>query len=224
MVAAPGVFFEDLSYLRPQRVLMDVFQECQQVVVTIAEDCLVSPLKKMADGPIFPIEIRGICLIDALQYLGERNITGFHQQVDVVSHENVGVEMESVAVLVNLEGEEIFLVVGCVLEDLLPLVPAGYDMIERSGVFDAGLARHDARIAKEADNVNILILKSDPLRSHVAVNCSVSPSEILGSAGVTAIETSVAPGPSEPPPPPHERSNSTVKHSTVNLSPNDFTM
>ena len=50
MVATPGVFLEDRCYLRPQRVLMDVFEECQQVGVSITQNSFVAALEKMADG------------------------------------------------------------------------------------------------------------------------------------------------------------------------------
>jgi hypothetical protein len=70
----------------------------------------------------------------------------------MISHEDAGVQMELIAVLVCREGQEIFLIDCLVLEGLLPLAA-----IEHTGVFDAGISGHAGKVANRAEYVMMLM-------------------------------------------------------------------
>jgi hypothetical protein len=84
--------------------------------------------------------------------------------MDVVAHEDVGIEMKGITGLVSREDLEKLLIVGEVFEYLLTLIAAGDDVIEGAVVFDAGLSGHAEKIADAGDCVNMSISKSDPIR------------------------------------------------------------
>ena len=116
----------------------------------------------MSDLSIFPVEVEGIALIDTLHDLGQRDVPGFHQQVDVIAHEDIGVEGVMIAVFVYGEVLVIFIVIRDISKYLLPLISTGDDMIEGTFVFYAGFSSHERKIAGSAKIVNMSIPKSDP--------------------------------------------------------------
>jgi len=141
-MAAPGIVIEPFRDLRPEWILVDVFEQAEKIGFFIAQDCLIPALEQMADGPVPVIEVHGVCLVDALHDLGKRDVSAFDQEMDVVAHQNIGEDAAARAVLVDGEGKEVLLEVGAVLEDALFLVAADDDVIECSGIFDAWLAWH----------------------------------------------------------------------------------
>jgi len=60
--------------------------------------------------------------------------------MDMVIHEDIGVDMAARAVLVDGEREKVLLEVGLVLENALFLVAADNDVVEGAGELDAGFA------------------------------------------------------------------------------------
>jgi hypothetical protein len=143
--------------------MMDVLKEFEKVAISVAEDGFIPPLEQMSDGSVLFVKVHSIALVDALEDLGEWSITRFNQKMDVVSHEDVGIEAEGVALFVAGEECEIFVEVTCALEDLLLLVSARDYMVESSFVFYGVLACHAARIAEPESPVNNSIFKSDPI-------------------------------------------------------------
>jgi hypothetical protein len=81
---------------------MNIFHKGQQVSIPITKDGLVSALKQMAHGRIFPIKVHGIALIDALKYFREGDISHFDQQMNMVHHQNIGIEEKGITILVAL--------------------------------------------------------------------------------------------------------------------------
>jgi hypothetical protein len=79
--------------------------------------------------------------------------------MDVVVHEDVSIDVAVGAVLIDGEGEEVFLEIRRVFEDSLFLISTNDDMIERAGKLDAGLAGHGIKIAERSLNVNIPAFK-----------------------------------------------------------------
>jgi hypothetical protein len=55
----------------------------------------------MTDGLIFVVEVQRIALVNALEYLGERDILCLYEQMNVVVHEDVRIERIPVPVLVD---------------------------------------------------------------------------------------------------------------------------
>ena len=81
---------------------MDVADQTQQVLVLVADNGFVSSLKKMADFAIAAVEILSVGLLQSLHELGERNATGFNQQMDVVGHQAVGIDTDMALGAVSL--------------------------------------------------------------------------------------------------------------------------
>jgi hypothetical protein len=112
--------------------------------------------------------------------------------MDMIPHEDIGVQMELIPIPVDGKRQDIFLIVNNVLEYPLPLVPADDDVIESAGVFDAGLAGHGGMIAKRAGNVKILILKSDPILLLIAASDDVVEGASELNAGLAKYSKSLA--------------------------------
>jgi len=74
--------------------------------------------------------------------------------MDMVAHEDVGVERAMIAVLVDGEQLEILLMIGRLFEDLLPLVPPRDDMVESAFILYPRLPWHEQRLSEEAIGVN----------------------------------------------------------------------
>ncbi len=72
--------------------------------------------------------------------------------------------IQGVMIAVLEDGEELdeFLIVGVVFEDLLSLIAARNDVIERALELYARLSRHGVTISEGMHNVKIAIFKSDP--------------------------------------------------------------
>src|SRR4030065_290910 len=102
----------------------------------------------MADGSVLMVVIKGISLVEPLEYLGQGRLPSLNQKVDVVPHEDIGVEKEPVAILIDSEELEIFLIIRGISEYFLSLVAAGNDVIECTLIFDAGFACHNERLTK----------------------------------------------------------------------------
>ena len=78
---------------------------------------LITALKKMTHGFVFVIEVQCVTLIDSLKDLGERRLAGFDQEMDVVVHEHIGIQMIMIAVPIDEEELEKFIVVGGLFKD-----------------------------------------------------------------------------------------------------------
>jgi hypothetical protein len=66
----------------------------------------------------------------------------------MITHKHIGIERVAVAVFVDGEKLDEFLIIGCVFEDILFLVPARDDMIERSLELYSRFARHAQQYQK----------------------------------------------------------------------------
>jgi len=99
--------------------MVDVLKQGQEVFVPVEEDGFVSALKQMADGAVSAVKAQGVALIDALEDLGKRCFACFDQEMDVVTHEDIGIEAIGVAVFVTGENQEMFFVINGIFESLL---------------------------------------------------------------------------------------------------------
>jgi hypothetical protein len=154
IVTAPGIIGERFRNPGPDRIVMDVLEEREKIVLPVAEHGLIPALKEMADGAVLPIEVRCIGLVDPLKDLRQRCFSGFDQDMDEVAHEDVGIDGTVIAVLVDGEQLKVLLMISGRSEDLLSLVAAGNHMVERAFEFNAGLAGHDQRLTKKLVPVN----------------------------------------------------------------------
>ena len=103
----------------------------------------------MTHGFVFVIEVQCVTLIDSLKDLGERRLAGFDQEMNVVAHEHIGIQMIVIAVPVDEEELEKFIVVGGLFKDLLPLVSPRDHMIKCAFIFDARFPWHEGRLSRE---------------------------------------------------------------------------
>jgi len=164
MVTAPVILVQHFCCFGANGVLMNIFEEADQVGFSIAENCFVSALEEMANSAVFSIIVHGIRLIEALHDLGKGNALGFDEHMNVIVHENVCVNTATRSVLIGCEKQEILLEISGVAKYPLALVAADYDVVECAFIFDAGFARHGMKITKSGTDVNISCFKSDPNR------------------------------------------------------------
>jgi hypothetical protein len=155
VMAAPEVGVDPVHCLCPKRVPVDVFDQAEKIGIPIAQNRLISPLEEVAYGLVSPVEVHSVRLAHPLHELGKRDVLSLNEQMNMIAHENVGIDADAHAVLVDGQGEEIFLEVGNILENALPLVAADDDMVKSAGEFYAGFSWHERRIAKEQEEVNI---------------------------------------------------------------------
>ena len=142
-MATPGVGIECLGNSGPERVLVNIFQQAKQVCFPIAQDRFITALEKMADGLILVVKVQCVALIDTLKDLREWRIAGFEQEMDVVAHEHIGIQMIMIAVSIDEEELKKFIVVGGFFEDLLALVPTRDHVIKCAFKLDAGFPWHE---------------------------------------------------------------------------------
>jgi hypothetical protein len=81
---------------------MNIFHKRQQVGIPIANNSFVSALKEVAHGPVFPVKVHRIALIDALKYFREGRLSHLDQQMNMVRHQNIGIEEEGITVFIAL--------------------------------------------------------------------------------------------------------------------------
>lgn len=163
MVAAPRIPIERFYDLGPQGVVMNVFEERKEIVVPVAEDGLVPALEEMTDGPVSPVEVHRVALVHTLKDLGQRDCPCLDQEMDVVVHEDVSVKMVHVAGFVTGQQLEVFLEIGRIFEDFLPVIATGNHVVEGSVKLYPWFAGHDGRVAEKQGLVKIDISKSDPI-------------------------------------------------------------
>lgn len=142
---------------------MDVLEQGEKIGIMIAENGLVPALKQVSDRAVSSIEVKGVALVNALKNLRKWGVLCFDQKMNVIAHQDIGVEAAVITVFIDREYLEVFLAVRNVLKYFLLLVSSGDYVIERAVEFDSGFSCHNERIAKESSPVNMSISKSDPI-------------------------------------------------------------
>jgi len=74
--------------------------------------------------------------------------------MDMVTHQDIGMEAKRVGLFVSDKQIKVFGVVVRILEYLLPLIAAGYDVIECSFKFYSRFPSHTATLSIHMPNVN----------------------------------------------------------------------
>jgi hypothetical protein len=142
-VAAPWIFTELFDDLCPHRIVVNVFEKGQKVSFAVAKDGFVPALKKVPHGLVPAIIVHSVALVDALEDFGERNILCFDQEMNMVGHEYVRIEVKMVALLVLGKDFEKFSIIKGVFKYLLLLVASCDYMIKGAFVFNPGFPGHD---------------------------------------------------------------------------------
>ena len=111
-------------------VEMEVAHQFQQVGVAIAENRLVAPLKHVAGLVVSAIVVLAVCELQSLHCPGERMGSGLQQQMDVVGHQDLGMEGDAISAAIALEALQIAGVIFGIMKDRRPLVATDDHMIE----------------------------------------------------------------------------------------------
>jgi hypothetical protein len=80
--------------------MMDVFEQGQKVSVAIAKNGFVPALEEVPHSLVPAIIVHGVALVHPLEDLGEPDVFCLDQQVNVVGHEYVRIEIKMVSLLV----------------------------------------------------------------------------------------------------------------------------
>ena len=86
----------------PNRIEMNITNQRHQILIPVADNGLIPSLEEMADFSIAAVKILSVGLLQSLHELGERNATGFNQQMDVVGHQAVGIDTDMALGAVSL--------------------------------------------------------------------------------------------------------------------------
>ena len=121
---------------------MDVTDQFQQISLPITQDRLIPALEEVSNAPMPPVVVLRVSKLYPLHDLGQRNLAGLKQQVDMVGHQHVGVELKVVSLSVMLQSLQIDAAVFVVPKDILALVASDDDMVESALKLNPWLACH----------------------------------------------------------------------------------
>ena len=86
--------------------------------------------------------------------------------MDVVGHQDVGVEPKSITLAIMLQAFQISDAVLIIMKSSPLLITADNHMVERSVILDSGLACHGAKTSRREDTKSIL--RPDPISDREA--------------------------------------------------------
>src|SRR4029450_2265101 len=86
-----------------------------------------------------------------LQHPRRRSLLDFQEQMEVVRHQNVGVEVKRITLSHHRQTVEKRFVVAVLKKYLAPVVASGHHVIEQSSCMDSGMSGHKALISKLVD-------------------------------------------------------------------------
>jgi hypothetical protein len=121
---------------------VNVADQLQKVSIPVTKNCFVPALKKMADPPVTAVIVLRVCELNALEDFRERRLSGFEQKMNVVGHQNVGVNYKLIALPVVFDSLEVIQPITIVVKDLLPLIATDDDVIECPFEFHPRFPRH----------------------------------------------------------------------------------
>jgi len=118
---------------------VDVPHKLRQVLIRLTEYRLVAPLKQVTHLSVFPIVVLAVAGQHAMHHSADWIFAAFDQQVNVVGHQAVGVEVEGqLRLLLGKQGKQLEIVI-LRAEDELSIVAARNDVVEAALEFDSGL-------------------------------------------------------------------------------------
>jgi len=121
---------------------MDVTDQFQQISLPITQDRLIPALEEVPNAPMPPVVVLRVSKLCPLHDLGQRNLAGLKQQVDVVGHQHVGIKLKVVPLSVMLQSLQVSSAILLVPEDVLTLVASGDDVVEGALKLNPWLACH----------------------------------------------------------------------------------
>jgi hypothetical protein len=90
------------------------------------------------------VEVPGVALLEPLHGLGEGKPLGREEQVEMIRHQDIGVQGEPVSCLVARQEVSVPLVIRRIAEDGAPLVATGEHVVKRAGDVKSDRASHGA--------------------------------------------------------------------------------
>ena len=128
--AAPAVVAGGFDHAGAEGVGLDVAEDRQEVVVVLDDGALEPALPDVAAAVVAAVVALGVGDEQALHDPADRRLAGADQQMDVVGHEAVAVELERLPLLQVGEGLEEGGVVVVVEEDRCAVVAAVDDVVD----------------------------------------------------------------------------------------------
>ena len=113
-----------------------------------------------------PVVLLSITALNPLHDLGERHVLGLHQHMQVVGHQDIGIESKPVALPIGLDAFKVCASVLVVLKGSVPLIPTHDHMIQRPVKLYSGLACHARQRSHNEDSKSIL--RPDPISDREA--------------------------------------------------------
>ena len=156
-IAGPFSIFRSFGHLCAYRIQDHVPAYFEKMAVFLDQDSLVPALEQMT-GPAVPfVEELGIHSVQLSHAEGKITVGGLDKEVIMVGHEAVGVADPVVAFIDVLEGVQELEPILVGLENGLPLIAPGGDMIDGTGVFDSEGPGHERRISEAKWKVKLSI-------------------------------------------------------------------
>ena len=140
---------------------MNIADKFRQILIGLTQDRLVATLQQVSDIAISPIVILTIPAQQPVHDPAYWILLALDQQVNVVKHEAVGIEIERKPRLLRFQQSEHLRIILVRTEDALPIVAASDYLVEPALDFDSSFARHAAGIlpdAKQNGNITCLAL------------------------------------------------------------------
>src|SRR5688572_7760604 len=110
--------------------------------MAIAHNGLVAALKQMSYFFVFPVEISRVPQLEPLHDLAQWSLAGFDQQVNVVAHQHVSINVRAVSLPVLFQSLQIVFPVCVATEYHLALIAPANHMVKCSRIFYSRLSRH----------------------------------------------------------------------------------
>lgn len=142
LVARPGVFVAADRHSRVHGVAVDIADNGQQVAVVDDSRRLESTLKEVTHSRVTPIEVARVGREHRQSDSREWMRAGSHRQMNVVTHQTIGVDAESQARICLVETPQKGAAIGVIPENCPALVSPRRDMVHRSRRVNPDRSRH----------------------------------------------------------------------------------
>jgi len=126
---------------------MDIPAEGQKIAILLHKDRPVSPLQEMPHPHMPSIEKVRVSPIYPMHDLQEIPLGGFQDEMIMVVHQDIGMNQDTIAIMVILhEAKELYPVL-CIKKDFSPLIPTAGNMIQSPRIFNPKRSSHSLYIS-----------------------------------------------------------------------------
>jgi hypothetical protein len=141
-VPAPLPFAGSLDHFGSDRIEMNVANQFQKITISIAQYRLVAPFKQMPAPTVNFVKAPHVSGAQRLQDTRRRESIDLQQQMEVIRHQDIGVERERVALAHGPKRFDEGLVVTLPEENLPPVIATGDHVVKQSFGMNSRMARH----------------------------------------------------------------------------------